>query len=220
MSVWASCVISCTSTRIWFFVSWISFASTSDPAGGPRGGSRFLLDSNLDWGQDLARLGRFLEREGQPRIALAYFGTADPSAYGIEFGKLLLVHDFDPRVPPSAPSPGDLVAVSVNLLHGLYYDEDRAVAEEVLRRGWVSRRQLGDWLDLREARSRAGRDHPGLADWLTEQGLIGEEQRRRVETPLLSTWFERLRSEEQPEARVGDSILVYRVPAPGSPVSR
>jgi len=30
-------------------------------AGGQRGGDRWLLDSNLDWGQDDARLGRFLD---------------------------------------------------------------------------------------------------------------------------------------------------------------
>lgn len=51
--------------------------------GGERRGERFLLDSNLDWGQDLIRLRRFMERQPDRRFALAYAGTADPKSYGI-----------------------------------------------------------------------------------------------------------------------------------------
>jgi hypothetical protein len=29
--------------------------------GGPDGGARYVVDSNLDWGQDLRRLGTFVE---------------------------------------------------------------------------------------------------------------------------------------------------------------
>jgi len=49
-------------------------------AGGRAGGHRHLLDSNIDWGQDLLGLARWL-REHRPaeRIGLAYFGNVDPS---------------------------------------------------------------------------------------------------------------------------------------------
>jgi 4-amino-4-deoxy-L-arabinose transferase-like glycosyltransferase len=53
-------------------------------AGGPAGGRRYLLDSNLDWGQALPRLKEYLDRTGRRRVVLAYFGTALPEAYGIE----------------------------------------------------------------------------------------------------------------------------------------
>jgi hypothetical protein len=49
-------------------------------AGGYKGGHRYLLDSNLDWGQDLLELARWLRehRAGVP-VGLAYFGNVDPS---------------------------------------------------------------------------------------------------------------------------------------------
>lgn len=37
-----------------------------------------LADSNLDWGQDLARLKKYMERHGIDEIKLAYFGLASP----------------------------------------------------------------------------------------------------------------------------------------------
>jgi len=52
--------------------------------GGPRGGDRWLIDSNLDWGQDLKGLKRWMVRHQVDRVNLSYFGTADPAYYGIE----------------------------------------------------------------------------------------------------------------------------------------
>jgi len=53
-------------------------------AGGPDRGYLHLVDSNLDWGQDLVGLGRFMRENGMARINLFYFGTADPAEYGIQ----------------------------------------------------------------------------------------------------------------------------------------
>lgn len=48
-------------------------------AGGPANGHRWLNDSNLDWGQDLVRLARELERRGEADGAtVAYFGGGSP----------------------------------------------------------------------------------------------------------------------------------------------
>jgi Dolichyl-phosphate-mannose-protein mannosyltransferase len=72
------------------------------------GGDRYLLDSNLDWGQGLKRLRAFLDREHLPGIALAYFGHVDPSIYGIRW-----------RFPdPNHPGPA---VVSANFVHGYPY---------------------------------------------------------------------------------------------------
>jgi hypothetical protein len=51
--------------------------------GGPVHGHEYLVDSNLDWGQDLAGLKRWMDREGVDHVNLSYFGTADPAYYGI-----------------------------------------------------------------------------------------------------------------------------------------
>jgi hypothetical protein len=44
-------------------------------AGGPGEGLRYLADSNLDWGQGLPELARYVERERISRVRLLYFGT-------------------------------------------------------------------------------------------------------------------------------------------------
>jgi hypothetical protein len=53
--------------------------------GGPAEGYRYLADSNLDWGQDLKDVKRFMEQEGVPIVYLSYFGTAPPAYYGIRY---------------------------------------------------------------------------------------------------------------------------------------
>lgn len=44
---------------------------------------RFLIDSNLDWGQDLARLGQYVRSHQIDSIYLSYFGRTDPAKMGI-----------------------------------------------------------------------------------------------------------------------------------------
>jgi len=88
-------------------------------AGGPAEGWRFLVDSNIDWGQDLPRLKAWMDARGVDRVHLAYWGTGDPRAYGIDYRKLAFFHDYRTSEPASAPGAGDHVAVSVTLLQGL-----------------------------------------------------------------------------------------------------
>src|SRR5258708_6864150 len=53
-------------------------------AGGPANGYRLLVDSNLDWGQDLKGLKHWMDAHDVTHINLAYFGTADPAYYGLD----------------------------------------------------------------------------------------------------------------------------------------
>ena len=53
-------------------------------AGGPRHGHNVLLDSNLDWGQDLKGLKEWMDANAVKKIQLFYFGTAQPKYYGID----------------------------------------------------------------------------------------------------------------------------------------
>lgn len=102
--------------------------------GGPARGWHALADSNIDWGQDLGRLGAWTASHGNPLIYLAYFGSADPAVYGIRYRKIALVEDFDPGRRPVFPAPGDYFALSVTLLQGLYV-ADPAVAQWLERVG-------------------------------------------------------------------------------------
>jgi 4-amino-4-deoxy-L-arabinose transferase-like glycosyltransferase len=48
----------------------------NEAAGGPENGAHYVVDSNLDWGQDLRRLGAFVKTQGIEKIAVNYFGTS------------------------------------------------------------------------------------------------------------------------------------------------
>ena len=50
-------------------------------AGGPDGGYRYIVDSNLDWGQDLRRLKKFVEKNNIDKIKVDYFGGGDVKYY-------------------------------------------------------------------------------------------------------------------------------------------
>ena len=53
--------------------------------GGPSQTYRYLADANVDWGQDLRRLGIYLNERwpGEP-VWLIYKGRGDPKYYGIK----------------------------------------------------------------------------------------------------------------------------------------
>ncbi len=50
-------------------------------AGGPSGGYQYVVDSNLDWGQDAKRLGEWAHEQGIKKISVDYFGWSDPAYY-------------------------------------------------------------------------------------------------------------------------------------------
>jgi len=53
--------------------------------GGPKNGHKALLESNIDWGQDLPALAEFMKRNKINKIELDYFGHAAPELYGINY---------------------------------------------------------------------------------------------------------------------------------------
>lgn len=101
---------------------WMSYFN--EWAGGPERGHDHLLDSNIDWGQDLLDLKAWLDRHPEARpLGLAFFHLLDPISFGI---------DYDPPPPgPPNPLPADnpwelerygprpgYYAISVNYLRG------------------------------------------------------------------------------------------------------
>ena len=107
--VWLSGPIIAYQVLLAFFVypSYISYFNGF--VGGSRNGANWLVDSNLDWGQDLYRLPAEAKRQGIDRWQLLYFGHVDPSLYGI---------DFD--LASEEAKPG-VYAVSVNYWKGMRY---------------------------------------------------------------------------------------------------
>jgi hypothetical protein len=110
---------------IWLLVSCLKtypdyLAFFNELVGGPENGRRVLVDSNLDWGQDLKGLKIWMDHHKLKKIEFAYFGTVDPSYYGIN----------------AVPAPGSItpfwrggkddlptasyIAISATYLEGLY----------------------------------------------------------------------------------------------------
>jgi hypothetical protein len=100
-------------------------------AGGPSRGYRILVDSSLDWGQDLRGLKPYMEAHGIARVKLSYFGTADPAYYGIPHD-LLPSYLPLPREVERSFAAGDVLAVSATNLQGVYLDPgDRPMMERL-----------------------------------------------------------------------------------------
>jgi hypothetical protein len=86
------------------------------------GGFALLGDSNLDWGQDLPQLAIWQQQHPRENLYLAYYGAADPAAYGIQYTNLSGGFFLGP--PPQTPSAPAVIAVSATRLQGLYMNED------------------------------------------------------------------------------------------------
>ncbi|HLD61585.1 MAG TPA: hypothetical protein VI998_01285, partial [Patescibacteria group bacterium] len=51
---------------------------------GPKNGHQYLLDSNIDWGQDFLRLKEYIKNKNLDSVYLRYFGKIDWNYYGIK----------------------------------------------------------------------------------------------------------------------------------------
>jgi hypothetical protein len=87
------------------FVGHSRFIAWFNPLAG-RHPEWIVVDSDLDWGQDLGSLSAELRRRGSRDIFLAYFGTADVARHGLP-----TIHHLDPgrRV-------NGVIAISITLL--------------------------------------------------------------------------------------------------------
>ena len=106
--------------------------------GGYKGGYKYVVDSNYDWGQDLKRLKSFVEENNIEKIKVDYFGGTDVGYY---LGDRL--ENFDPK---SGPQKG-WIAVSATLLQGGRGEPTPDFDEET---GYYK------WLDDYEPVGRAG----------------------------------------------------------------
>jgi len=94
-------------------------------AGGPRHGYRHLVDSSLDWGQDLPKLKKWLDRRGlnarnaDTPVYLSYFGTGDPEYDQINVRRLLSYPDRW-RKKTIEPLRGGVYCVSATLVQSVY----------------------------------------------------------------------------------------------------
>jgi hypothetical protein len=169
-------------------------------AGGPRQGYRHLVDSSLDWGQDLPGLARWLERNvpsGTP-MYVSYFGTGNPDYYHIKAKRLPGFFD-EWRRREWYPLTGGVYAVSATMLQSVY--------------GLAP----GPWAMPYEERWQNA-----LAGLRAVAAMSDEAERQRLMSDFLRerfVSFEHLRfarlcaflRRREPDDNVGYSILIYRL---------
>ena len=173
--------------------------------GGPGGGYRHLVDSSLDWGQDLPGLRTFLaEVADDTPVYAAYFGAASPTYYGVKARWLYSYFQrADPTRPP-VPLEAGIYCISVTLLQSMHM------------------RRIGPWTPtneqaLLEHRTSVDRfvrlsSDPAGLDELRAEGSPAEWMRvfRTFDRLRTSRLFRFLLARE-PDARIGYSIHVYRL---------
>lgn len=88
--------------------------------GGPRNGWHHLVDSSLDWGQDLSGLRNWLDANARDqKVFLSYFGTGDPAYEGITATILPTLPEVGPARPWYLLTPG-VYAISATMLQHVY----------------------------------------------------------------------------------------------------
>jgi 4-amino-4-deoxy-L-arabinose transferase-like glycosyltransferase len=88
-------------------------AYLNESVGGPDNGYKYVVDSNLDWGQDLKRFRDWLNTNNIDKVYLDYFGGGSPSYY---LGDKYI--QWSGTKNPSELPKGSYLAVSVNQLQG------------------------------------------------------------------------------------------------------
>jgi hypothetical protein len=222
------------------FRIWPDYLAYFNPiAGGPRNGYHHLVDSSLDWGQDLPNLARWLkqerlDREGGPQVYLSYFGPTNPDHYGI---RAKLLPGF-PHPPKEKVVPLDLkggtYCLSASILHtvvlrifGVWSVPHEEAYQELLRLERELAKVEDDALsrdafianELKTLRARAMKDESRVARELVER--IDRDPQRAWRNLLsershnlgyyqMARLAAYLRTQEF-DAQVGYSILIYRL---------
>jgi hypothetical protein len=94
-------------------------------AGGPANGHRYLVDSNVDWGQSFKALAGYLDERGIEQVWLSYYTYTDPALYAIRYQPIAPAPGAPPVLPSRfAPTPGVYVIGATNLQGVMVVDPD------------------------------------------------------------------------------------------------
>ena len=174
--------------------------------GGPANGWRHLVDSSLDWGQDLPGLRSWLDRNARNEpVFLSYFGTGDPRFEGIRATALPTLPEVGGERPWHALAPG-IYAISATMLQHVY-SKVRGPWTQELENEYQKLRVLESM--LLEYQSRPERRAELLKSAPAENWRTAWKRYEQLRFARLCHYL-RVRT---PEAMIGYSILVYRVDA-------
>jgi len=175
-------------------------------SGGPKKGYKHLVDSSLDWGQDLPSLKKHLEKNIHPPphhlTYLSYFGMGNPAYYHIGARTLMNV---PPRKPiPYFPLTSGTYCISATMLQCIYLLPTNRWTEDMEKAYTECREILGPYL---KRETWAPRDHPFKEAWA---GNFYYEVMDLFQKLRFCRLCQVLRKRE-PDDYIGYSILVYKV---------
>jgi 4-amino-4-deoxy-L-arabinose transferase-like glycosyltransferase len=177
--------------------------------GGPRGGYRCLVDSSLDWGQDVPGLARWLDERGLNGLAsptpvyFSYFGNGSPTYYRIRAQRLPGYDDADLWKNPAMPVPlrGGYYCVSASMLPMIMMEPRGPWSvywEQTYQESHAWFHQfMSQPIDVRREQVRI--NGPEISADIDDFGLL-----------RLGRLMAFLRHRE-PDDQVGHSILIYRL---------
>ena len=177
----------------------------SPAIGGPAAGYRHLVDSSLDWGQDLPALSKWLGAQRQPGepVYIAYFGSDEPTRFVSDAVLMPRLSSFHRPRPWYWLEPG-LYAISATQLQHVYlpgqasWTGDNEHTYQQLRRN--------------DAGFRTLKAHPEKQSELLGGSTFAEWENAWVvfEQLRFARLCHYLRA-RQPEGMAGYSILIYRL---------
>jgi hypothetical protein len=166
-----------------------------------------MVDSSLDWGQDLPGLKAWLDANRRPGedAYLAYFGTGEPHYYRLPVKRLAYINGFQEDEPYIPLGPG-LYCVGATMLQQVY---------SPIRGPWTIEleREYQGLLKL-EPSFRAYAEDPAARAELEK--AAPPEKWRQGRDRFLHLRFARLcyyLRVRRPEAVIGYSIFIYRLDA-------
>lgn len=162
--------------------------------GGPSNGYKHLVDSSLDWGQDLPGLAEWLRENNQDNkpVYLSYFGTSDPYYYGINAY----------RIGSGSPV---IHNKSWFLLKDGYYALSATMLQLHNYGRWSTKRENSYRalrVYVRQFENRVHDDPAELQEFLTTLNLLSQERMSRLCHVLASS---------DPIAHIGHSILIFHL---------
>ena len=175
----------------------------SQLAGGSSRGYKHMVDSSLDWGQDLPGLKQWLDENndrGREPVYFSYFGTGSPEYYGIKSKRLPGFFEWRPReLYPLSPG---IYAVSATLAESVYTGTPgpwNRMYEQQYQQVLSEVKTMED----PATREQYLKEHP--QEFIQQLYDVYEKLR----FGRLSVWLR----QHPPDANIGGSILIWRLGA-------
>ena len=187
---------------VWVRPNYLSYFN--QVAGGSQNGYQHLVDSSLDWGQDLPTLKSWMDDHrfitNEKPFYIAYFGAADPKAYGIE--AKALPEDHSTGNMTFGPLRDGLYCISATTLQSLYAREAGPWSEPYEQKYQTTLHEIQRY-------RRTASDPSARVSLIANEGALAWGKKIHL--------FERLRFERlcaylrhrPPDARIGYSIFVF-----------